>query len=57
MLDPLISSANSLHPLANVSITNKIINLNLRPIDLTRGVIIFDLYDNVRYKSTHGSPS
>ena len=30
----LASNANSLHPLAKVSIINKVINLSLRPIDL-----------------------
>ena len=31
---PLAKSANSLHPLAKISVVNKIINLSLRPIDL-----------------------
>jgi hypothetical protein len=34
---PLISSANSLHPLTKISVVNKIINLSLRPINLAFG--------------------
>ena len=35
ILEPLIRSANSLQPLTKISVVNKIVNLSLRPIDLT----------------------
>jgi len=34
ILEPLIRIANSVQPLAKISVVNKIINLSLRPIDL-----------------------
>ena len=37
ILEPLIRSANSVHPLTKISVVNKIINLSLRPIDLALG--------------------
>ena len=37
MLEPLIRIANSLQPLAKISVVNKIVNLSLRPIDLAFG--------------------
>ena len=37
ILEPLIRIANSVQPLAKISVVNKIINLSLRPIDLTLG--------------------
>ena len=37
ILEPLIRIANSVQPLAKISVVNKIINLSLRPIDLALG--------------------